>query len=115
MKPVAYYITVSDMNAGLEFYSKIFERKAAHIDERYSYFELSDFSFGLLDSKFEDRKVIYGNAAALCFLVDDIETEYKRLKDIVPRIDDELMELPSVRIFQFNDHDGNLIEIFQRK
>jgi predicted enzyme related to lactoylglutathione lyase len=115
MKPVAHYITVSNMKASLEFYAQVFGQGPSHIDDRYSWFEIDGFSFGLLNSDFENREVIYGNAAAMCFLVDDIEAEYARLKDIVPKIDDELMELPTVRVFQFNDHDGNLIEVFQRR
>ena len=115
MKPVAHYITVSNMKASLDLYAQVFQQQPDHVDDRYSWFEIEGFAFGLLSSDFESREVIYGNAAAMCFLVEDIEAEYARLKNIVPKIDDELLELPTVRIFQFNDLDGNLIKVFQRR
>jgi predicted enzyme related to lactoylglutathione lyase len=113
MKPVAYYITVSDMTESLAFYSRVFNKKPDHVEERYSRFEMSGFWFGLFSASFEDRKLVYGNNCALCFKVADIKAEYKRLKEFVPQIDANILALPTVSLFQFQDSDGNLIEIFQ--
>jgi predicted enzyme related to lactoylglutathione lyase len=115
MKPVSYYVTVSNMQESLAFYSRIFDCTPAHIEERYSRFEISGFSFGLFSKAFETRGVIFGNNASLCFRVDDLDNEYNRLKSIVPFIDPEILELPNVRLFQFKDQDGNLLEVFQEK
>lgn len=115
MKPVALYVTVSDMKESLAFYSHVFQCTPAHIEERYSYFDIDGFSFGIFSADFEDKNVVYGNNSVLCFQVSDINAEYARLKQIVPRIDEHLLELPSVILFQFTDLDGNLIEVFKEK
>ena len=113
MKPVAAYVTVTDMERSIVFYNALFQCIPSHIEERYSFYDLDGFSFGLFNAAYDDQHVSIGNNQVLCFQVDDIYLAYERIKDITPKIDANLFETDRVRLFQFSDLDGNRLEVFQ--
>lgn len=113
MHPVAAYVSVTDMDKSLAFYGKVFGRTPARIEDRYSYFDLDGFSFGLYNWKYDTEERLVGNNAVLCLKVTDIGAAYDRLIDLAPWIDKGIMTLKTIQLFQFKDLDGNLIEIFQ--
>ncbi|MCD4670160.1 MAG: lactoylglutathione lyase [Actinomycetia bacterium] len=106
------YVSVEDMNRAISFYEKLFGKKVRKKDDRYSEFSFGKLSFGLYSSKYDGVKVEYGANCVPNFEIENTEEEYKRIKEFAPTIDDEIMKLPQMSLFQFKDTEGNIIEVY---
>ncbi|HEY1095884.1 MAG TPA: VOC family protein [Alphaproteobacteria bacterium] len=114
MKPVAAYVTITDMQRSIAFYNRLWNTQPAHTDTRYSYYDLDGFSFGLFDPAGDGETTVTGNNSVLCFKVDELAVAYDHIRQHASTID-PILETQHVRLFQFTDPDGNRLEVFQEK
>ena len=108
----ALYVGVTDMNKSLNYYSKIFDREPVQREKRFSMFDLGGAYFGLFNAAYDGEDLRFGNNCVPNIQVDDIEAEYNRIKNIAPRVDENIRQAGAYRYFQFSDHDGNLVEFY---
>jgi len=109
------YVSVQNMKRAVEFYEKLFDRKVDKMDERYSEFEFGKFSFGLYNPNIDEVEVTYGSNSVPVFEIEDIDKEYQRIKEFSPTVDDKILELPDMKLFQFKDTEGNILEVYAWK
>lgn len=100
------------MTRAIGFYKQLFGKDPEHIEDRYSFFKLGDFFFGLYCPTVDGETMKIGNNCVPSFKVKDINKEYKRIRKFAPAIDDEIHEYGSVRLFQFKDSEGNILEVY---
>jgi len=108
----ALYVGVTDMNKSLNYYSKIFDREPVQREERFSMFDLGGAYFGLFNAAYDGEELWFGNNCVPNIQVEDIESEYNRIKNIASRVDEKIREAGGYRYFQFSDPDENLIEFY---
>jgi predicted enzyme related to lactoylglutathione lyase len=114
MKINSLYVCVKDMKRAVAFYEEFFGKKIDTFDERFSIFEIEDFSFGLFDPKKDDEEVVFGNNVVPNIDVDDVAKEYERIKSIGAKIVLEMMNVNGYKLFQFGDSEGNIVEVYQK-
>ncbi len=107
------YVSVEDMTRAINFYKQLFEKEPSEIDERYTVFDLDGFSFGLYAPEMDGVKARFGDNCVPNFQVEDIEKEYERVKQFTSEIDSEIQNYGNLKLFQFKDSEGNILEIYQ--
>ena len=114
MKINSLYISVEDMKRAVNFYEQYFGKKVDRFDNRYSIFEINGFSFGLFNPKEDGEDVVFGNNIIPNIEVDNIDEEYKKIKDIGAKIILDIDEINNMKLFQFKDSEGNIIEVYSK-
>lgn len=110
------YISVKNMERAIEFYKQLFGKEPVKIDKRYTHFDLNGFSFGLYAPAVDGSKIKLGNNCVPDFRVEDINKEYERVKQFTPAlVDDEIKNYGDIKLFQFKDSEGNILEIYEKK
>jgi len=110
------YVAVSDLGASKTFYSKLFSAEPYAETDTFVGFSLAGGRFGLLKEEMYSAPLVRGNNAVLNIMVDDIESEYVRVKSLNPSlIQDQIVSAPAMRLFMFKDPDGNVVEFFSMK
>lgn len=109
------YVSVKDMQRAVGFYEKLFGKKARKVGERFSEFKFGDITFGLYNPTEDGEAIEYGANCVPNFEVPNAKKEYERIKEFTSAIDDEIMDLPQMNLFQFKDTEGNIIEIYSYK
>ncbi len=114
MKPKleSAYICVKDMERAVAFYQWFLDRKANKKSDSMYMFDIDGFRLFLFDHARENETVAYGDNCLLSFEVDDaVEMEKmlvkKGLKIVFP-----LKEIIDNIVFEFEDPEGNHIEVF---
>ncbi|WP_373459627.1 VOC family protein [Paenibacillus harenae] len=117
-------IMVKDMEVSIRFYTEVmgFELKGrlphtnGVIELAFLGFEQSDETDLELIQGYNDGLPIEGKVHHFAVTVDDIETEFKRLKQLEVRfVDEDITTLPNgYRYFFVSGPDGERIELFQR-
>lgn len=105
-------ICVKDMDRALEFYIDFFGKQPERKDERFSFFELGNVTFGMYNPSADNESVEYGENCVAAFKTEDLEEERQRLKQLAPWVE-EIQDLGSYRLFHFKDTEGNLLEIYE--
>ena len=113
MKLQNLYILVKDTDRAIKFYTDILGLVLYRRQDRYSIIKIEDTYLGLLNEKYLDEKIVYGNNCIPVFKVDNIEEEFTKLKDLNITFITEIITLTDVRLFQFYDTEGNILEIYQ--
>ena len=118
MRLDALYVVVHDMDSALRFYGRLFGQEPVLVDERFSGFDLGGVLFGLFSARFFTEPVdtcglTYGNNCVANIRVDDIQTEWDRIANLVPPHLTEIQETGPYRLFQVVDADGNRVEFYQ--
>jgi predicted enzyme related to lactoylglutathione lyase len=114
MKINSLYVSVKDRDRAKDFYQNIiFEREPSLETDRFVFFNIDGFLFGLFDPIVTGEKVQYGNNTVPTIEVNEIEGLYKRLttaglKTILP-----LQEVNGTIIFQVEDTENNILEFYQ--
>jgi predicted enzyme related to lactoylglutathione lyase len=121
-KLVDTYLEVKDMDRAVRFYETFLGVKAKY---RYKgrWASITD-GLGLYNPGFDlendvpmtefDRDVRMGNNVVVVFGSDDIEREHERVKSLGATGVTEIVEInlmASYRFFQFQDTEGNVIEV----
>jgi predicted enzyme related to lactoylglutathione lyase len=121
-KLVDTYLKVKDMDRAVRFYETFLgvKAKVRHADRWAS---ITD-GLGLYNPAYDvehdvpmteyDRKVQMGNNAIVVFGSDDIEREHDRVKSIGATGVTEIVEINLMapyRFFQFQDTEGNVVEV----
>jgi len=116
------YLKVSDMDRAVRFYEAFLGITAkARYRDRWA--SITD-SLGLYNPSYDvendvpmthyDRETRRGNNAIVVFAADDIESEHDRVKTLGATGVTEIVEINLMapyRFFQFQDTEGNLIEV----
>jgi catechol 2,3-dioxygenase-like lactoylglutathione lyase family enzyme len=120
-------VSVEDQEVALRFYTEIllFEKKSDLLIGDYRWLTVvapdghDDVELLLEPNSFEPaaayQEALY-NAGIPCtaFAVDDIDAEYRRLKDLGVRFQSKPTSSGPVTVAAFDDTCGNLIQIYQR-
>jgi predicted enzyme related to lactoylglutathione lyase len=109
------YVSVKDMDRATKFYENLFGREADKNDPRYSEFQFENITFGLYSPDFDGAKITWGENCVVNFEISDAQVEYDRIKEFALEIDDEIMDLPQMYLFQFKDTEGNILEVYSWK
>lgn len=114
MKVNSLYVAVKDRQRAKEFYQNIiFERKPSLETDRFVFFDIDGFLFGLFDPVVTGEKVQYGNNTVPTIEVDDINSLYDRLTKVGLKIVLSLQEVNETKIFQVEDSESNVLEFYQ--
>jgi len=109
------YVSVKDMKRAIEFYEKLFGKKCDKVDDRFSEFHFEDVGLGLYNPAIDGETVTYGTNCVINFEIENADEEYNRIKEFAPQIDEEIMRLDVMDLFQFKDTEGNLLEVYAYK
>lgn len=107
------YLLVQDTDRAIKFYTEVLGLELYRRQDRYSILKLNNTWVGLLNEKFETEPVIRGNNCVPVFKVDDLDHQYSRLKELGVKFETEITTLPDVKLFQFQDSEGNILEMYQ--
>jgi predicted enzyme related to lactoylglutathione lyase len=116
MKLASLYVTVDDMDRALGFYERLFGIAPDVRDKRYSSFLLpKGGKFDLYYPAIDGDKRTIGTNVVPVFHSDDLDADWKRIKDLKADVVCEPMNIGEVRLFQFRDTEGNILEIYSEK
>ncbi|MFW6281129.1 MAG: VOC family protein [Halanaerobium sp.] len=132
------YLIVKDMKKSISFYEKLLEMKVSSQNyDRWAQFNFGGNCIALWNPKYDEKrvkngedlgkvynqeylsyrkndKIKYGNNFVLNFWIDDLKTEYERLKNLNISKLSEIMFINVASpyyFFMLEDPDGNKIEI----
>lgn len=130
------YIFVSDMNRSVDFYSKLLQEQPILInddrwvqfsnrialynkayDERIMAKNRERFNQAYIDDFYKDNGAPKNNLIVFNFYVDNLKSEYQRLKDMnIGKISELMYVNVQMPYWYFNiiDPDGNTIEITEK-
>jgi predicted enzyme related to lactoylglutathione lyase len=116
MKPKleSAYIAVENINRAINFYEWFLERSAAKKGESLYLFDVDGFRLFLFDHNNENEKVKYGDNCLLSFEVDDAEKTKEKIEDRGLKIVFPLTKILDNIVFEFEDPEGNQIEVFSK-
>jgi len=107
------YVAVADLDVATAFYSDLFSTQPYAQTATFAGYELAGGRFGLLKEEMYSAPLVRGNNAVLNIKVDNIESEYVRVKGLNPAlIQEQITSAGNMRLFMFKDPDGNVIEFF---
>lgn len=106
------YICVKDMQRAINFYEKILKHNV--VDQNKGLFIVDGIRFCLYDyQKFSDE-VCFGDSCLPSFEVDDIESFIETLKRMNANIIFPLTKIDNNMVLEFEDSEGNNIEVFSK-
>ena len=114
MKVNSLYVAVKNRDRAKNFYQNtIFNRKPSLETDRFVFFDLDGFLFGLFDPVVTGEKIEYGNNTVPTIEVNDIESLCKQFIEVGLKIVLPLQEVNGTKIFQIEDTEGNILEFYQ--
>lgn len=119
MKINSLYVAVHNRERAKGFYSKVFDCDPFLENQKFVFFDVSGFIFGLFDYKNADevktlgRSVTMGNNCVPNIQVDDINAEYERIREIAEIVKPLTDASSKHRVFYFKDTESNLIEFYE--
>ncbi len=114
MKPKleSAYICVEDMERAVDFYQWFLDRRGVKKGDSLYMFDIDGFRLFLFDHTRENETVQYGDNCLMSFEVDNaVEMEKKLVKKGL-KIVFPLKEIIDNIVFEFQDTEGNHIEVF---
>lgn len=115
MKLRNLYVLVQNTEKAIEFYTKILGFELHRKQDRYTILEIDGVWFGLLNEGFIEGKTIRGNNCVPVLKVENVETEYARLQSAGVKFVTGIETLSDVKMFQFYDSEGNILEMYQEQ
>ena len=114
MKPKleSAYISVENIDRAINFYEWFLERSAAKKGKSLYLFDVDGFRLFLFDHNNENEKIKYGDNCLLSFEVDDAEKIKDKMEDRGLKIIFPLTKILDNIVFEFEDPEGNHIEVF---
>ena len=114
MKVNSLYVSVKNRDRAKNFYQNIiFKCEPSLETDRFVFFNLDGFLFGLFDPLITGEKVEYGNNTIPTIEVNDLDNLYEQLTSVDVKIILPLQEVNGTKIFQIEDTEGNIIEFYQ--
>jgi predicted enzyme related to lactoylglutathione lyase len=116
MKPKleSAYIAAENIDRALNFYEWFLERSPTKKGESLYLFDVDGFRLFLFDYNNENEEKKYGNNCLLSFEVDDAEKTKDKIEDRGLKIIFPLTKILSNIVFEFEDLEGNHIEVFSK-
>ncbi|MGM0438733.1 MAG: VOC family protein [Bacillota bacterium] len=116
MKPKleSAYIAVENIERATNFYEWFIERSATKKGESLYLFDVDGFRLFLFDHNNENEEVKYGDNCLLSFEVDDAEKTKEKIEDRGLKIIFPLTKILENIVFEFEDPEGNHIEVFSK-
>ena len=108
------YIAVENTNRAINFYEWFLERKAAKKGESLYLFDVNGFRLFLFDHNKENEEVKYGDNCLLSFEVDDAEKIKEKIEERNLKIIFPLTKILDNMVFEFEDPEGNHLEVFSK-
>ena len=114
MKPKleSAYITVESTDRAINFYEWFLERSSAKKSDSLYLFDVDGFRLFLFDHNNENEEVKYGDNCLLSFEVDDAEKTKEKIEERNLKIVFPLTKIQGNLVFEFQDPEGNNIEVF---
>lgn len=114
MKVNSLYVSVENRERAKNFYQNIiFEREPSLETDRFVFFNIDGFLFGLFDPTVTGEKVQYGNNTVPTIEVNDVDSLYERLTKVGLKTILPLQEVNGTKIFQVEDTESNILEFYQ--
>ena len=114
MKVNSLYVSVKNRDRARNFYqSIIFKRKPSLETDRFVFFNIDGFLFGLFDPVVTGEKVEYGNNTVPTIEVNDVDRLYEQFIKLNLKIVLPLQEVNETKIFQIEDTENNILEFYQ--
>jgi predicted enzyme related to lactoylglutathione lyase len=116
MKPKleSAYIAAENIDRALNFYEWFLERSPTKKGESLYLIDVDGFRLFLFDYNNENEEKKYGNNCLLSFEVDDAEKTKDKIEDRGLKIIFPLTKILSNIVFEFEDLEGNHIEVFSK-
>ena len=107
------YVVVSDVSAAAELYSEILLTEPSLRLPSFVSFDIGGSVFALFAESAYTRKLTRGNNSVPYIQVEDLNAEFQRVHELPVRIlDNEILDEGPIRLFMFEDPDGNVIEFY---
>lgn len=114
MKVNSLYVAIKDRNRAKDFFQNIiFKRQPSLETDRFVFFDIEGFLFGLFDPLVTGEKVEYGNNTVPTIEVNNIDSFYQKLTEAGLKIIIPLQEVNGTKIFQVEDSENNVLEFYQ--
>ncbi len=116
MKPKieSAYICVDNIERAIMFYEWFLKRNSTRKSESLYMFDIDGFRLFLFDYHKENERVEYGDNCLLSFEVEDAKDLKERLEECGQAIVFPLKKILNNYVFEFEDTEGNHIEIFSK-
>ncbi len=108
---------VSDLDGAKDFYGRVLGLRLVKETPKWLIFDISPATLIIMAGA---RPRTYGSTygresgTVVCFLSDDIDRDYAKLKSQGVRFFSEVNEVAEGRYVGFQDPDGNLLELIQK-
>lgn len=117
MKPKleSAYIAADNIERAIKFYEWFLDRKVIKKAKSLYLFDIDGFRLFLFDHKKENEKIDYGDNCLLSFEVDDAKKTKEKIENYGLNIVFKLTEILDNIVFEFEDPEGNHIEVFSKR
>ena len=107
------YVASADLDRATQFYAALFQVEPYLQTRTFVSFAVSGGRFGIMSAAAYAYPMTRGNSAIPNILVADIDAAYARIKALKPTmIQAKIATVGTMRLFDFTDPDGNVIEVF---
>lgn len=116
MKPKieSAYMCVENIERAKKFYEWFLKRSCSKKGESLYLFDIDGFRLFLFDHKNENESVEYGDNCLLSFEVEDAKDIKEKLEKRGHKIIFPLKKILNNYVFEFEDTEGNHIEVFSK-
>ena len=107
------YVASGDIDRSTKFYAALFQVEPYLQTRTFVSFAINGGRFGIMPTAAYAYPMTRGNSAIPNILVVDIDAAYARIKALKPTmIQAKIATVGRMRLFDFTDPDGNVIEVF---
>lgn len=113
MKVNALYVAARDFERAKRCYADtIFQREPTMTSDRFVFFDIDGFLFGVLDTSFADEAPNYGENCVPTIEVEDADAIHARLIEAGLTTVMDPHDVEGMRIAQVRDTEGNVLEFY---
>lgn len=113
MKINALYVSTQDFDRGVRCYTElVFQRPPAFTTERFAFFDIDGFLFGVFNAAFADEAPTVGSNCVPTIEVENVDEVYQRLADAGLETVMQPHFVEGMRIAQVLDTEGNTLEFY---
>ena len=113
MKVNALYVAARDFGRAKKCYAEtIFQRDPAMTSDRFAFFDIDGFLFGVFDASFAGEVPSFGENCVPTIEVDDADAIHARLVDAGLETVLDPQDVNEMRIAQVRDTEGNVLEFY---
>jgi predicted enzyme related to lactoylglutathione lyase len=107
------YVVVADVERSVKFYTALFEKQPYLHNESIAAFDVAGGAYVIFAKGASDISRTIGNSTVPYIRVRDAARERERVARLKVRLlDERVVEEGPIRLFRFQDPDGNVIEFF---